>query len=119
MVVHTKFSREQLIEIGERLIDAFGNYHRLFSNCQVFAKCYLRLITGGKNFDKCVQKYDINADSRLKFADATHLFLCGLIVTVPTATSLRLAHQAKTKSLEERMTDFMKRMHRLSEEDGM
>lgn len=48
----TKFEHIQLCEIGETLVEEFGNYHRLFWNCQVFAKCFLRLITGGHDFDK-------------------------------------------------------------------
>ena len=42
----TKFGSRELIEIGDALIEAFGNYHRLFWNCQVFADCFLELITG-------------------------------------------------------------------------
>ena len=51
-VGHTRFNTEELAIIGEKLVDAFGNYHRLFWNCQVFAECYLRLITGEKGFAK-------------------------------------------------------------------
>ena len=52
IVGNTKFEHIQVCEIGEKLVEEFGNYHRLFWNCQVFAKCFLRLITGGNDFDK-------------------------------------------------------------------
>lgn len=46
---HTKFSHDQLLDIGDRLIEAFGDYHRLFWNCQVFAESFLRIITGNED----------------------------------------------------------------------
>jgi len=52
VVGNTRFNHQQLCVIGDKLIEAFGDYHRLFWNCQVFAKCYLRLITDGKDFDR-------------------------------------------------------------------
>jgi hypothetical protein len=36
------------------MIEAFGDYHRVFWNCQTFAKCYLEVICGKTaraNFD--------------------------------------------------------------------
>jgi|SRR5277367_3166098 hypothetical protein len=55
VVGKTKFGHEELVEIGERLIKAFGDYHRLFWNCQVFAECFLRIITakGESDFGRC------------------------------------------------------------------
>jgi hypothetical protein len=44
-VGRTKYGHRELIKIGEALIESFGNYHRLFWNCQVFAECFLYLIT--------------------------------------------------------------------------
>jgi len=56
IVGETYYDHEMLITVGEALIDAFGNYHRLFWNCQVFADCFLYLITNGKSFPKyCCQ----------------------------------------------------------------
>jgi len=58
-VGETKFSHEERIKIGfppfvlsngtdvfqgKKMIDAFGDYHRVFWNCQTFAKCYLQVI---------------------------------------------------------------------------
>jgi len=46
----TKYRSTELEDIGKALIDAFGDYHGLFWNCQVFADCFLYLITGEKWF---------------------------------------------------------------------
>lgn len=45
-VGETKFTVAQVRRIGTEMIEAFGNYHIVFWNCQMFAKCYLRVITG-------------------------------------------------------------------------
>jgi hypothetical protein len=52
VVGKTEYSHEQRCEIGVELIKAFGDYHRLFWNCQTFANCYLRIITGGREFHR-------------------------------------------------------------------
>jgi hypothetical protein len=54
VVGKTKYSHEQLCDIGVEFIKAFGDHHRLFWNCQVFANCFLRIITGGRGFDRSV-----------------------------------------------------------------
>jgi hypothetical protein len=51
----SKYDSDQLILIGRTLIKVFGSYHRLFWNCQVFAECFLNLITDGESFGE----YDI------------------------------------------------------------
>ena len=48
IVGETTFSMDALFTIGEALIAAFGPYQWVFWNCQVFAKIYLRLITGSQ-----------------------------------------------------------------------
>jgi hypothetical protein len=45
-VGETRFTVQQLRDIGYDMINAFGNYHVVFWNRQMFAKCYLRVITG-------------------------------------------------------------------------
>jgi len=50
IVGETRYDHDGLIEIGEALMEAFGSYHRLFWNCQVFADCFLYLIANGKSF---------------------------------------------------------------------
>jgi hypothetical protein len=37
--------------IGEKLIAAFGDYHKIFWNCQTFAKVFLRNICGKPEAD--------------------------------------------------------------------
>jgi hypothetical protein len=49
----TIFNADELRDIGARMIDEFGDYHRVFWNCQTFAKCYLRVITQERcSFDR-------------------------------------------------------------------
>ena len=43
-VGQTKYPIQVLWKIGEDMIQAFGNYHLVFWNCQMFAKCYLSII---------------------------------------------------------------------------
>jgi hypothetical protein len=45
-VGETRFSVPELVSIGVEMIEAFGNFHIVFWNCQLFAKCYLRVVTG-------------------------------------------------------------------------
>src|SRR5947207_332046 len=46
VVGETRYDHYQLAGIGDEMINEFGNYHVIFWNCQTFAKCYLRVITG-------------------------------------------------------------------------
>ena len=71
------------------MIDAFGNYHIVFWNCQIFAKCYLRVITGSDA-----------AFNEWTSADTTNLFLCSLIVTIPIASSSKMKEERKMKKLD-------------------
>lgn len=43
----TYFSHPERMKIGRTMIEAFGSYHRVFWNCQHFARLYLSVITGG------------------------------------------------------------------------
>lgn len=52
VIGYTMYSHEDRVFIGQALLEMFGNYHRLFWNCQVYAECFLRLITGGSSFVK-------------------------------------------------------------------
>ena len=87
-VGHTSFSMQQLLRIGKDMIAAFGNYHVVFWNCQMFAKCYLHVITGSDA-----------AFTQWTSADATNLFLCALVVPIPIASTSRLNEQRKMKQL--------------------
>ena len=77
-VGRTRFSIPQITRIGHE-IDAFGDYHLLFWNCQMFAKCFLRVISddSGTTFDQWTS------------ADVTNLFLCALVIPAPLATGLK------------------------------
>jgi hypothetical protein len=97
----TRFNTDQLLELGDAMIREFGSYHKLFWNCQTFAKCYLRVITG---------------DSDAKFDDWTsantsRLFLCAFLVGSPVATTSMVKENIraerlirKIESLPERLT---------------
>lgn len=76
-VGQTRYSTAQLDGLGEAMIREFGNYHKVFWNCQTFAKCYLRVITGDESagFDSWTS------------ADTSRLFLCAFLVGAPFATS--------------------------------
>jgi len=88
----TRYSRDELVILGDTMIKEFGNYHRLFWNCQTFAKCFLRVITG-----------DINADfSEWTSADASRLFLCAFLVGVPLSTTTKIKEQARIEKLLKR-----------------
>jgi len=115
VVGYTQYNHQQLCDIGDQLIRAFGDYHRLFWNCQVFAKCFLRLITGGQEFDKCAHTIR-KSDYRLTSADATHLFLCGVIVTAPAATTLKITHEKRRKRVEASIQEFMCQINIISED---
>jgi hypothetical protein len=76
-VGQTCYSTDQLDALGEAMIREFGNYQKVFWNCQSFAKCYLRVITG-----------DHQADfGNWTSADTSRLFLCAFLVGTPFATT--------------------------------
>jgi hypothetical protein len=52
IVGEIKYDHEQLLEIGEALIKSFPTSHHLFWNCQMFAQCFLSLITDGGSFEQ-------------------------------------------------------------------
>ena len=113
IVGYTQYNHQQLCDIGDELIRAFGDYHRLFWNCQVFAKCFLRLITGGQEFDKFAHAIR-KTDDRLTSADATHLFLFGVIVTAPAATTLKITHEMRRKRVEACIQEFTSQINIMS-----
>jgi len=117
VVGRTQYNHQQLCDIGDELIRAFGDYHRLFWNCQVFAKCFLRLITGGQEFDTFSHPMR-KSDDRLTSADATHLFLCGIVVTAPAATTLKITHEMKRKRVEASIQEFMSEINIIAGHTG-
>jgi len=89
LVGTTSYGVEELLTVGKNMIKAFGNYHRVFWNCQTFAKCYLRVITGDHyaDFDEWTA------------GDTSRLFMCAFIVGAPVATTGRLKERAKAEEL--------------------
>jgi hypothetical protein len=87
-VGQTRFSVSELIRIGAEMIKAFGNYHFVFWNCQMFAKCYLRVITGSDT-----------AFTQWTSADVTNLFLCAFVVPFPIASTSKTIEQRKMMQL--------------------
>jgi hypothetical protein len=89
-VGETRFSLSELIEIGTEMIEAFGNYHIVFWNCQMFAKCYLRVITGSDA-----------AFSQWTSADVTNLFLCTFVFPSSSASITRTREKRRMKHLHQ------------------
>jgi len=88
-VGQTRYTLEQLDVLGTAMIREFGSYHRLFWNCQMFAKCYLRVITG---------------DHKAKFdnwtsADTSRLFMCAFLVGTPFAAKNKVEEGDRAKQL--------------------
>jgi hypothetical protein len=90
IVGSTRYDHPHLIYIGNKMIEAFGNYHSIFWNCQMFAKCYLSVITDNNAvFDEWTS------------ADVTNLFLCALVIPAPLGTSNAGKQAKKEKRLKE------------------
>jgi hypothetical protein len=88
-VGRTRFSIDQITRIGREMIEAFGDYHLIFWNCQMFAKCFLKVISDDNEatFDSWTS------------ADITNLFLCSFIISAPLTTSLKNSEVRKMKEL--------------------
>ena len=85
-VGRTRFSHSQLMDIGRAMIRGFGSYHRVFWNCQHFARLYLSVITDGKaNFDEWTS------------AQAANLFLCAFVVTSPVAKTNKMIESRRRR----------------------
>jgi len=87
-VGQTNYSIQELTRIGEEMIETFGSYHVIFWNCQMFAKCYLHIITG-----------DDTVFTQWTSADVTNLFLCALVVPMPLASTSKSNEKRKMKKL--------------------
>jgi hypothetical protein len=88
-VGQTRYTTDQLDALGEAMIREFGNYHKVFWNCQTFAKCYLRIITGD---------HEANFDSWTS-ADTSRLFLCAFLVGTPFATTNKVKENVQAERL--------------------
>lgn len=86
----TRFCHGDRMEIGRKMIEAFGSYHRIFWNCQHFARLYLSVITDG-----------VSAFEEWTLSQASNLFLCAFLVTTPVAlTNITLEIQKAKNILE-------------------
>jgi hypothetical protein len=85
----TRYNTDELHRIGLAMIREFGNYHRVFWNCQMFAKCYLRVITGEPEADF----------SNWTSADTSRLFLCAFLVGSPVATTSKMKETRQAETL--------------------
>ena len=106
-VGETRFDITELIRIGEEMISAFGNYHVVFWNCQMFAKCYLRVITGSDA-----------TFSHWTTADVTNLFLCAFVIPTPIASSSKSKEQRRMRLLQGWELKLLKDKGRLSCKGG-
>ena len=70
----TRFDHLDRMKIGDAMIKAFGSYHRIFWNCQHFARLYLAVITDG------VGKFD-----EWTLSQTSNLFLCAFVITIPAS----------------------------------
>jgi hypothetical protein len=88
-VGQTCYNTDQLNALGKAMIQEFGNYHKVFWNCQTFAKCYLRVITGDHEatFDNWTA------------ADTSRLFLCAFLVGAPFATTNKIKENVYAERL--------------------
>jgi len=59
-----------------------------------------------------------STDVRYTSVDATHLFLCAFVVSLPTATTLKIKYEAKRKALQGGMQEFVDMLTR-TEEDAV
>ena len=84
----TRFSHAERMEIGDAMIKAFGSYHRVFWNCQHFARLYLHVITDGK------AKFE-----EWTLGKTSNLFLCAFVVTIPTAATLKNLETRRAKGI--------------------
>jgi hypothetical protein len=84
----TSFTIKQLIQIGHEMIEAFGNYHIVFWNCQTFAECYLRVITGSNA-----------AFTEWTSATVANLFLCAFVVPAPFTSTSMVKERERKKTL--------------------
>ena len=90
----TRFTHDERVKIGKAMVDAFGDYHRVFWNCQHFARLYLSVITdGAANFEEW------NA------GEASNLFLCAFLVTSPLASTNKAAATKRVNEVIAKMSE--------------
>lgn len=58
-----------------------------------------------------VDRPNEESDCRFTSADATHLFLCGIVIGAPKATTLKISHEVRKIKLEARMHEFKSQLN--------
>jgi hypothetical protein len=96
LVGSTHLDTSQVTRIGQAMIREFGNYHRVFWNCQTFAKCFLRVITDNAKAD-----FD-----NWTTADTSRLFLAAFIVGAPFASTSKVVENNRMEKLVEQFDDI-------------
>ena len=84
----TRFSHPDRMKIGRAMIKAFGSYHRVFWNCQHFARLYLKVITDG-----------LGAFDEWTLSQTSNLFLCAFVVTTPIAATNKKIETRKARQI--------------------
>lgn len=88
VVGETRYNTDQLRYIGNRMMDEFGDYQVIFWNCQMFAKCFLSVITRNEA-----------VWTMWTSADVTNLFLFGFEITPSTQSRLKKRQRASEHRL--------------------
>ena len=57
-----------------------------------------------------------STDVRSTSVDATQLFLCAFVVSLPTATTLKITYEVKRKALQREMQEFIDMLTRTEED---
>jgi hypothetical protein len=84
----TRFGHADRMKIGKAMIKAFGSYHRVFWNCQHFARLYLSVITDRTaGFDEWT------------LSQTSNLFLCAFVVSTPIGTTSKKIETQKAKDI--------------------
>jgi len=107
LVGQTRYNTDQLVAIGNAMVKEFGTYHKLFWNCQTFAKCYLRVITG---------ELDATFDHWTS-ADTSRLFMCAFLVGAPVAKTNKTKENVRMKMLVNKINSIATEMSAEEESD--
>jgi hypothetical protein len=97
------------------MINAFGDYHRVFWNCQTFAKCFLQIICGPDASAKFSAWTLSDASSMVDLSILPCLSLTRSFSVHSSSASLWLQHRKLTKHVKSKnySLQFKARPHRL------
>ena len=66
---YTTYNEFQLKKVGVRMLEEFGDYHTVFWNCQMFVKCFLRVITGDEAEGECERSDVYSREDTMEIVD--------------------------------------------------